>query len=687
MLVDNSIYNKNLNTRILSKLQSIIMIDKNKKIKHTSTDDIMNFQILFQKARNMTRFKDYSDKELKESLIKFIFSSETTPSNKKSKTDSNYKDENNLNIEKVFNEIEKVFKEERTKNEAIQKYKNEILDYKKQSLEEIKTNLPLIFNSDSINKLLFKLAKKIKIYKDNIFWDFYQYKDKDFKLFKKRVTIEYYSLKTSTIEKMWYRLSGQKQNKIKQMDPFMHIVIAPFPNRKKNYGTNTFKARSQEEKWLELAFGTHQSKDKEYTINNYSELSLNNIINNLSKEFDFILSNANIKIAISEENINEANEGLIFKFISESFLAVIKIFTTFEHIVFSVPFTENHPLHSIHLLYFTTWCYVKWISFLEKTLYERKSYITPYGETGTICLIDIFKKIKENINDELENSSSDLNSFYDQFHKHEQIIKNIDLYIDSIRELKKRFKSLVNSLLGDLIKDYFVQNDIILNYNIDNHGNITIDNAIKMVKGSLITKIMSFFKPIEEEKPVYIKPDVQIQKEPLKPMSIFKEKINYSTKKDYSSYRRILEDLFIITFALSKAFNDNFDLKNQFKPMYDKVDKYSYLKSNTFFTSHKDIDFEQIMKLQDSFDGMIITKVFGEELIKEIKEKKEQSKINTKINEIEEYLTKFYTKLKDSSGILGILSQNRANYEKYTVLLNKFYIIYTEFEKVTKEIK
>ncbi|MDH4128289.1 MAG: hypothetical protein OEV44_06020 [Spirochaetota bacterium] len=677
------------------------MKEKKSTKKNVSNDEKQietNFNELYEKARGMQEFEKYDDFELKEKLLNLVFSLDDLEIEKDDEIEGKAiteEEKKERKFKKIILKLEHALKENSPKKSSTtQKYK--IISQKYEFLGTIKESLPTIYDVDSIHSMLFKLAKSIDIYNNNIFWDFNNYNDRDFRTFKRDIKLAFYFQSGNVFTRFWDIISGQRKEKIDKSDPFSHIQIYPKDKWYPLYGSNYYKAKPLDDSWVPLCFGITNIIPSYIPLGESFKYSLLAIISNLSKTFDELFKWLNVEFTEINDADNEfsrtehvKNEGLLFKLVSESFSSVIRVLTTFEHITTSLPLNENHPFRSNHVIYFITWIYVKWINFIEKTFKESKNYVTPDGETGKVSIKDIFDRVKNEVDEQLVeiDFEEDLSVFYSYFSEREEILKKMDYYVGFLPELKRRTKILLSSLLGDVVKDFFEKKNYLFHFHIDERGHIHFDTLIKTKGVTIIEKIVSLFKSFKKDTQISVPlPSLQESKPKGVETAPSVGKISYSIQKEYSSYSRTLGDLLIIVTNIATVLNENFSAENQFRTRFIKQqDKYSYLSSNTFFTENeKDVSFEQVMQIQDCFDLIFTVKTLGESIIQSIKNKEIPRILYMKTDELEESLARISVAFKDTSAALGILTQNRNKYDEYVTLLNRFQIVYTEFQKISK---
>ncbi len=653
-----------------------------------------NFEELFTKARSMSQFKKYSNFELKEKLVNLVFSMDDISvtedeegQTKESPQKVNIKQDK---LQEIINELENsLSKGRKRKNKEI---KESILSRKKRNLTSQKDGYPILYDRKSIDQLLFKLAQDIDAYHGDIFWDFSHYSDKDFIRFRKEIAHHYYLIDHHFFRKIWDRLAGQRESKIENSDPFQGFEIYPKKIRKKLYGSNYYTTRLLDESWANLLFGRNRTAESRIPIEESHNYSFLAVITGLSQTFDDIFNWANIQF--TEESVKDGladegagaviNEGLLFKLVSDSFIPVINILNTFDHITFTLPLTENHPLRSMHLVYFAAWIYVRWIPFLEKTLRETKNIITPTGETGPISLTSVFESVKLEMDNELVavDFDQDLGHFYSYFTEREEILKKMDYYSNYIPELKKRIKYLLSSLSGDLYRDYFDKKGYYLQYHVDERGLLRFDHLIRKDTRTLFQKLFSFVLPEKKEllsEKILDKEKKSVEKEVRRAS----QRVSLSLQKDYSSYSRTLEDLLTILTVIAPAFDGNFDPENQLhRRPNDEFENYEYLSNNPFFINEEKVSFDHVKVLQDYYDYIFMSKSQGENLLQDIRSNKSPRDLNPLFDDMESSLEDLSTLIKDTSVTLGILTQNKSKYKEYSLLINKFQFVYTEYQKV-----
>ncbi len=652
-----------------------------------------NLDFLFQKARSLPEFKKYTDLELKEKLVDLVFSQDLAVNHEDKELD-----EEEIQEKKTSNILLKLSstlqKDRQNKDRQI---KNNILASKTETISKLKDNLSIIYDLQSINDILFKLSAEAKLYNNDVFWDFYQYNDSDIQIFKKKLSSAHYISQTSFFIKLWDIISGSRNEKIQRSDPFLNVSIFPKPKRSMIYGNNYYRSKIIENSWSTLLFGINNDFPPYIPIEQSFNYSLKGIITSLSNHFDYIFRWTDIHFIqkdpensqpITNPTSEIINEGLFFKLISESFVPIFKILTIFEHIAYSLPLTENHSLRSGHLIYFIAWIYVNWIPFLDKSLKETKNYSSSEGETGKISLKLIFDQIKNDMDNEIVSIDFEynLNSFYDYFSEREEILKKIDYFTGYIPELKRRIKILLNTLIADHFQDYYSSKDYYMIYHIDDRGRIYFDDLFRKKRDSLLAKFLSIFQGKDKDKPKSALPETKKEIKEMSPQTTPQKKVSYSTTKDYSSYIRILGDLISSITILTSCFNDNFSEGNKLIPHLDKKidDKYQYLKRNPMFSTLDEVPFDQVMALQDCFDLMHTAKARGEDLEKSIKLKEIPRNINHKISFVEDTIDNLITSVKDTSGTLGILTEDKNKYQEYGELFKKLQYIYTELQKIEK---
>ncbi len=675
----------------------------------TENADGTSFEELFKQARAMDKFSNYSDFELKDKLINFLFSGDDdfdSDFDDFRETDSKEisTDDKENKISRIFNQFEKSLQhsnqplpDKPERKTSLDLLKDSVLENKQQFLNNISEELEDITDSRSIHVTLFNLSKEIKAIHNNIFWNFDEYQDKDFVNFAKNLATKCYMVKTSFLVKLWDMISGQKLDKLDEANPFINIPIYPNVKWKPLYGTNFFKARASDDAWVNLIFGLTGPDLSELTVDNSHFFSLKQVVTSLSETFDYIFYQAKLRYfnntteqAIQANNKNLVNEGLFYQLISEKFLPIIKVFSVIEHIALSYPLADNHPLQTCHLIYLVAWCYVNWIGFLEKTLNEKKNYVTRQGETGYLSLEGLFERIRKEVEDVLIDIDfeEDLETFQEHFTEKEKILKKIDFYVLYIPELKKRLKLLLNNLLGDAASHYLKQKNLFLRYYVKDNGHLVLQDVFRGKGETVLEKIISFFQGKSQDE----QEDADGTAE-HKPASASADsykidsKASYKPQKDYSSYSRTLGDLTLILSKILTGFNENFAPENHIK--YNSKtppDKYTYLHINPYFSNRSDeVNYAHLDKMQDCFESILTTKKLGEQVNLAIKAKENFVDLYKKIDILDDSLEKSSTLFKDTSASMGILSQDREKYEKYTNLINKFYIVYNEFQKISKQ--
>ncbi len=652
-----------------------------------------NFEELFTKARSMSQFKKYSDFELKEKLVNLVFSMDDISIAEDEEDKEGFQKENlkQEKLQEIISELESsLAKGRKSKNKET---KASILSRKKRILASQKSGFPILYDKRSIDQMLFKLAQDIDAYHNDIFWDFSHYSDKDFMRFRKEISNHYYLVGHHFFKKIWDRIIGQRINNIENSDPFTSFDIYPKKSRKTLYGNNYYTTRLLDESWANLCFGGNRTAEGKIPIGESYNYSLMAVITSLSQTFDDIFKWANIQFvegSIKDDVPDEGaetpiNEGLLFKLVLDSFTPVINIFNVLDHIAFTLPLTENHPLRSMHLAYFIAWVYVRWIPFLDKTLRETKNIVTPTGETGAISLNSIFESVKSEMDNELVavDFEQDLGQFYSYFTEREEILKKIDYYSNFIPEIKKRCKFLLSSLLGDLYRDYFEKKGYYLQYHLDERGLLRFDHLIKKDSGTVFQRLFSFFFPRKKEALSKKKPSEKEKKTEQKEVYRPGHRVSISAQKDHSSYSRTLEDLLTILSVIAPALNDNFEPENQLRrrPNTD-FDIYEYLSKNPFFTNEAKVSFEQVKVLQDYYDYIFMGKSQGDSLLQDIRSSKSPRDLYPLFDDMEKTLEDLSTLIKDTSVTLGILTQNKDKYKEYSLLINKFQFVYTEYQKV-----
>lgn len=662
-----------------------------------NSPDILDkdFEEIFNKARTMNKFKMYDDYELKEKLVNLVFSINQEsvedidePVIEEEKSD----EEKEKHINTVISLLEdSVVKEERLKNYS---RKKKIITKKNITLGSLKEQFPLLFDMDSVNRLLFKLAKEVEAYHKSIFWDFTGALSPDIKQFRREAALSLYDEDNSFFVKIWDLIIGQKNDKIEKQDPFNNMSFSPKESRKNLYGINYFKSKSNHEGWANLCFGSVHSPPDIIPLDDFYEYGMKDIFQSMSKNFDEIFEWANVKFYETENEKeiqqldNLVNEGLLFKLISENFMPIIRIFSVFEHITDSLPLTENHLLKPIHLLYFVAYVYYKYFNFIEKTYYDKKNYVTPEGETGIVSLHNIFFDIKSEMDHELVSVDPDKNleQFHDYFVEREEILKKIDYFTNLLPEIKLRLKLLLSSLMAETYADYAAQKGCFFKYHIDQRGKLIFDHLVKEESEGFFNKIASLFKSNTEE---IEKTETSTQFKPKQTATSKTKRIepkistvNITHHKDYSDYSRLVDDLLTLLTSIIHTFNENFSDENHFLETDDKENRYDYLLNNPHFNNEEKISFDAVKNLQDYFNLMYKIKKVGEKLIESIKNFEEIIEIRNHSKDFDELLSQFITFFKDSSGTLGLLTENKDKYQEYGVLFNKFYFVHAEFKKV-----
>ncbi|MDH5680822.1 MAG: hypothetical protein OEZ36_04485 [Spirochaetota bacterium] len=649
-----------------------------------------SYEELYQKARQMTQFAKYSDYELKERLVNLIFSLDDAHFLEEDEVEVENIEENkeevrNYKIKNIFQHLEKSLKSVRLSKDK--EFKNQVLSRKTEIIATAKDELPVIYDTQSLQDMLFKLADEMGIYNNEVFWDFELFNDKDFLRFKRDVAKAFYLTKTSFVTKIWDVITGQKKIKLDYLDPFRQIQIYPKVKKQSIIGSNYFNSKKTDLSWTFFCFGEASGTPNFIPLEQFSVYSLKSVVLSLSKTFDDIFKWSDIRYVDKKEALNKEhkNEGLLFKLVAESYLPVIKMFIVFEHIAQTLPQTPNHPLRSVHLIYFVAWAYVKWIAFMEKSLYDSEGFISPLGETGEICLDTIFERIKGQMDNELVNVNleDDLSMFHSYFSERENVLTKIDYYKSLIPELKRRLKTLLSTLIADVINDFVSRNGYFLEYQIDERGRLTFIDLFKRRDSSIIDKILSFFKKEKEEKTEQDQVrDDKIKEEEIKPVIQISKPVQ-SLNDDSILYGRALDDVLTILSAVVNVFNENFEGVNKFASMAgQEEDIYHYLSVNPYFKLNEHATFQQVIQLQDCYELMFKVKRQGNDVIQAIKDKEiPRSLIHRKIT-LEDNIENLITTMKDSSSTLGLLSQNKEKYQEYGVLLNKLQFVHKEFAKV-----
>ncbi len=656
-------------------------------ISKAADDKLCNFEDLFQTARGMKKFETYSDRDLKKTLINHFFSDNG--------------EANSENLELANQILETKQSDITAKNDSrstsvvgykiikypVDEFKLQVIKHKNQYMLDIHEDLIPLTETDLINALFFKLTKDIQAYHNGNVWEYQVYLNREFKEFLTEVTTESYLAKTLFPVKIWHLITGKKKAKINQCDPLLHIPVFPAVKWEPIHGTGYYQAKSLSEPWITLLYGISGIKQTQISLENSHYFSLSKLILNVSQTFDEIFSLASFLFRDQNRNGQLTPEDLFYKHISESFLPTLKIFSIIDHVSNTITLSPKHPLYTQHLIYLMSWCSMKWVIFLEKALNETRNYETNEGQTGEISLNDVFQRIREKAEQEMEEADPLPDDKFSLTHVEKKaLVTRIDFYSQIIPELKKRLKSLLSHLVGDVISQYLQEKNLFLDYQIDDIGDLIYNKLLKSkspVQKSMQSAPNNRQKSAnhhEDQQQAYSDSDQKMSSDSSSDSQSANATVNLD---DYSGYSRILGDFIIVLTSVAAALNENFNRENQLKVSRSmEEDRYDYLRSNEYFRSQsEEFSFEQIMKIQDCFDSIFNAKKVAIQVDQAVKNNINVEDIEMNFKRTKEQLKILFDLFEGSLDDISRLSQSQKKFQKYANLIKKYNLIYTDFTR------
>ncbi len=689
---------------------------------------------LFKKARTEKQFKSYSDSQLKAMLMDIMYSETLTDgmtdtklieflkksivsnenkSPKYSKSLSKYKGRKKLKLKENLETIFYQTKDEINidKFEDINKFKNALDELDKNE----KLTRSLVFEKIS------ELSISLPSFTQKRLFDFLTKEEKDFKAFREKIIMLYYEKKTNIIIKLINFLFGLKSEKLKKYDFFKNLPGKLIKEKELIYGKNVYNALHYEEEWFFQLFGIDSSDTKidDFKIENLSKYNLKCLLEYLSEAVDYIFDNADFINAFPDHNENAGDknikEFIFVSMVSHKFTDVVKTVNLIQNLYKIYNFTPEHPLKSGHLIYLFCFLNYYFYDFLQRVTNKNAVFNKEGINTGKMSLDIIFPIIKNyyqtkldnddfdgeieqqlqtaNKQDETANETNDFDSFLEKWQSEfstempeeekqsasvdlreiaTRIVKYVDDYYEIFNHLKIRFRKLISSSLADIVSNYLEKEHIYIDYEMNDKGHLVFDPETMVGKKKEKVTVDSLLDESEKVSAGNDKNEAQSESDEMGNEAV--NPVANDTEIDVMPYVdcfKSLEDIIDI-------FNRNFSPQNKFK-LTDKSNqkRYDYLKQRNYLKngdkSGEKVPFDMLIKLQNCYDTLVISKNKLEEVIMPLVRKKSFYIDRALGIELRDVISDVAYVFKDITEILSEISEHKEKFDDYTKYVKFFF--------------
>ncbi len=432
---------------------------------------------LFIAARKIPKFDNYTDSELKDKLINLMYSDsfsmsmlEADPSQLEALLDFEDQPSYDMDVSKRFQT-----KGFNRKIQLIGKKQETIKNY----LEDIKNEL---IDEDNLSEILLQYFAEIESYADGDFWTFYEERDKEFAQFREAIQHQYYKLRTNIFVRFIDRLFGLQKGKLVQYDIYIHIPMPLVSPSQPIYGFNAEESMMHNSPWLnEFQGSVRLEKINNFDVDMLSEYSLLDIIRIFSFVFDEIMLDAELEgrsVATAGKRSNY-NEIMFIHHLSAGFSRVLKVLFLIEKIQQEGNTLGHSLLRSGHVLYPLGWMYYKWLPELDRAYNEKINFSTEEGPTGALSVKDLFIKLKRVIarGEKKANLSPEKRRLLTE--SQERLKYHLQIYPQIQTHLKNRIKICMKHVVGDISKDFFLRQEILLEYLLEKSSKMHITTFTK----------------------------------------------------------------------------------------------------------------------------------------------------------------------------------------------------------------